>query len=204
MSLRKIDGVVIDADTLDGDQLATITAAIATAVADEATARDIAIAAAVADEATARDVAIAAWSPETVLLYKAADEVVNNNNVLQNDDDLHLTVGANDVWFIHLFMYVLSETDVPDMQYRFTVPSGGAVRIHGFYTKQDTPSSYVDGTVVETLAIAAAEKYIGLHAVYIGGGTAGTLQLQWAQVTATVEDTRMKAHSFMLCHKLAE
>lgn len=46
MTIRKINGVLIDADTLDGDQLATITAAIASAVAAEAAARDAAIAAA--------------------------------------------------------------------------------------------------------------------------------------------------------------
>lgn len=48
MSFRKIDGVLIDADTLDGVQEATLATEteVATAVSDEATARDLAIAAA--------------------------------------------------------------------------------------------------------------------------------------------------------------
>ncbi len=45
MTIKLINGVAIEADTLDGAQLAAITAAIATAVSDEATARDAAIAA---------------------------------------------------------------------------------------------------------------------------------------------------------------
>lgn len=43
MTIKLINGIAIEADTLDGAQLATITAAIATAVSDEATARGEAI-----------------------------------------------------------------------------------------------------------------------------------------------------------------
>ncbi|GAH15560.1 unnamed protein product, partial [marine sediment metagenome] len=38
--------------------------------------------------------------------------------------------------------------------------------------------------------------------VYVGGDTAGNLQLQFAQGIATVEDTKVKANSYLLAQKL--
>ena len=92
MSIIKIDGVVIEADTLDGAQLATVEATMDTKVAAEAAARDAAIAAAVSlawlYDALATDVVTEAIKA-TLALFQAtpaagtfgsAPEALNDNN----------------------------------------------------------------------------------------------------------------------------
>jgi len=41
-----------------------------------------------------------------------------------------------------------------------------------------------------------------IYLVYIGGGAAGNIQLQWAQGFADVSDTKVLANSFIIAHKL--
>ena len=137
-----------------------------------------------------------------IYLRKASDEIVNNSDTLQNDDDLVLAVGANDVWLIHLVLFVISPSVTPEIDYVFAVPSGGAVRGIAELSPA-TVSAFWDKTAEETLPVDTTEKYAFQIMLYIGGGTAGNLQLQWAQHTATAEDTKVKANSFMLCHRLA-
>ncbi|GAI49103.1 unnamed protein product, partial [marine sediment metagenome] len=93
-----------DADTLDGSELSAITSAIATAVSDHA-----------------------ALLIHSSVKRKPDDEIRNNSDTLVNDEDLVISVGANDVWLIHLIMLVQSAGSTPDIDYLFTVPSGGAI-----------------------------------------------------------------------------
>jgi len=144
-----------------------------------------------------------AWASivDNQAIFKAGDESVNDSIVLQNDDDLVLAVGANDVWLIHMLLYLISATANPDLDYAFAVPAGGAVRIMDAWS-DTTANPHSDGTNERTVALVNAEQYIQIICLYIGGGTAGNLQLQWAQHAAVAEDTTVKANSFMLCHQL--
>lgn len=146
--------------------------------------------------------ALIAAENHPTILRKASDETVNNSETLQNDDDLVLAVGANDVWLIELVVFMISPSVTPDIDWLFAVPSGGAVRGLG-YVSLTTLGAYADLTSEATLAVLTTERAIRAPMLYIGGGTAGNLQLQWAQHTGTAEDTKVKANSLMLCHKIA-
>ena len=134
---------------------------------------------------------------------KASDETVNNSDTLQNDDDLVIAVGANDVWLIHLLLFTtISATADERPDYAFAVPSGGAVRKMESWGVTDV-EEFGDGTAEATISSSTFERSIQMIILYIGGGTAGNLQLQWAQNVATEADTKVKVNSFMVCHQLA-
>lgn len=148
-----------------------------------------------------------AWAASEVATVKVKpdDQIVNNSTTLVNDEDLVLAVGANDVWVVHMVLFHIAGTGEPDMDYAFAVPSGGAVRVMETWERalSDTsPPDFGDGTSEMITGVADTEKYVQITFVYIGGGTAGNLQLQWAQHQAVAENTTMKAKSFMLCQKI--
>jgi len=144
--------------------------------------------------------------PDVVMVRKTADETVNNSNALQNDDELTLTVGANEVWDIFLLLEITTGA-APDFAYAFTVPTGGVIT--GFVAGTIgalasalvaiapldlTTPHYIDGTINNNWAC--------LWGRYIGGANAGNLQLQWAQKTADASDTTLHANSYIIAHKL--
>jgi len=139
-----------------------------------------------------------------VLIRKTADEIVNNSAILQSDDHLYFSVGANEAWAFDMLLRVKSSTTA-DFQYSFAVPTGGDV-----YT---TPVLYFDFDAAQTeagLAVWAPVIVPGAGALrrthhrflYIGGANAGTVQLQWAQAVAEVSDTIVYANSYIIAHKI--
>ncbi|GAI63368.1 unnamed protein product [marine sediment metagenome] len=135
---------------------------------------------------------------------KAADQAINNDETLTNDDDLVLAVGANEVWFIIVFMRMTSAVSAtPQVDYAWAVPAGGSVVgresfDYATYTDFDDMTTERNSPVGVT-----ADKGNCFVMQYVGGGTAGNLQLTWAQHIATAEDTKMLANSFMICFRLA-
>ena len=137
-------------------------------------------------------------------IIKTAVQTVNNSIVLVNDNHLLLAVAANDIWVIELFLLVTSPTATPDVAWAFTVPAGGSIYGVWFFNQDGVQaSSYTDLTAQRTIAgVDNTTKYMQTRALYFGAGTAGNVQLQWAQAVATAEDTQVLENSFMLCHKL--
>lgn len=140
-----------------------------------------------------------------IRVVKDADEAVNNSNTLQDDNKLLQAVGASEVWYVFIWLRTISATATPDIKVAFTVPAAGSFKwapqlasgVGGAPITLSTTASY-------TYALAAnTEEAVLIAGIYIGGANAGNLQLQWAQVNATAEDTKILANSFMLCYKLA-
>ena len=148
-----------------------------------------------------------AWIPH--IIRKTTNETVNNSNTLQNDDELAWTVGASDVWLIHAYL-MFTGTTAADIQFGWTGPASG-VFSWGFPHSAGDGSWSDAGTVaLETIATAGATPLnnTSLHGamllgIYSGGGTAGTLQLQWAQVAAEATDLIMFANSCLVGWRLA-
>jgi hypothetical protein len=135
------------------------------------------------------------------VIYKSADETVNNSSTLQNDDHLSFAIGANEAWSFTLFLKIESG-GIPDFKYYFTKPSG---------TFQMFPSyafsGHGDGTTTESAAIVQTlfgdiniETATG---VVEAGGTGGTFQLQWAQNKAHESDTKLLQGSYIIAERLA-
>lgn len=151
------------------------------------------------------DAKIAAKSHPTIV-RKTADEIVNNSDILQDDDELFLAVGANEIWSV--FLYLIATTGVdPDFKFAFTVPVGGSISLvtHGDIgsSSQQAVVTERDGTIAMHWWGAFTNGVILVWGRYVGGANAGNLQLQWAQNTADVSDTKVLANSFLKCTRIA-
>jgi len=143
----------------------------------------------------------------SVIVPKTADETMNNDIGLQNDDHLFFAVLANTVWVI---TFLLRSTDAAGASLRVacTLPAAGAmywvrsgdIAALAAATDGMTP---VDATVALRLNNGGApEKWHYLYCLYIGGGNAGTVQLQWAQFTAQVGNTVLLQNSYLIAHEV--
>lgn len=138
-----------------------------------------------------------------IIAVKPDDQIVNNSTALQNDDDLVLSVGANDIWIIHMVFIFEEAISGTDIDYAFTVPTDGRVRALSKTAAAET-GDRIDLTAENTIQSAAAGDihYKGLSVLYIGGGTAGNLQLQWAQTVAKAGNLTLYEGSFMRCCRI--
>lgn len=129
---------------------------------------------------------------------KTADESAGNDT-LQNDDHLSKAVVASATYMGQLrLIYQISAGTAADMKFRLTFPSSdfawGQLRIpttvsSGAGTTVDYGGETVAaGTNSATIGVGAGTGVLCVIADFtlFVGGSAGTLQLQWAQNTNTV------------------
>jgi len=188
MSVRKINGVVIDADTLDGVQEATLCTEVE---AD--------------NKITTHKNDASAHHPATTIVVKASDETVNNSNTPQNDDELLFAIGANEVWEA-TFLIIQNSGATPDFRAAVAAPSGALGQIYAFYVSRAAAWAFAMVDLAEVIAALGASAdvcYPTLRVIVVNGATAGNVQLQWSQVTADASDTIVRAKSFLIAHKIA-
>ncbi|MEK7090533.1 MAG: hypothetical protein AAB930_03015, partial [Patescibacteria group bacterium] len=124
----------------------------------------------------------------------------------QDDTQLLLAMAANETWYFTLYMAHVGNSTA-DIKYGFTVPAGAAIRwaCAGANVAPGgtldiclsvTSSGSVDGTDGGN-----NERQVVLSGVAVTGGTAGNLQFQWAQNTATAVDTKVLTNSYLEAHK---
>ncbi|GAH91532.1 unnamed protein product [marine sediment metagenome] len=149
------------------------------------------------------------------IVRKAADETVNNSNILQNDDHLLMALGANEVWQIDIFILCQGNT-AADIQFGFSYPVGCLIK-WGFVGAGKSNVVGTWGYTIETTADpikiedAILKKGITpfvnsgcrFSLIVINGANAGNINLQWAQDTATVGDTTVLENSCLIAHQLA-
>jgi len=142
-----------------------------------------------------------------IFVRKASDETVNNTATLQNDDELVAAVLANATYEVFLRLIVNSGT-TPDFKYAFTVPAS-ATGSAQLYTgsNPDTAASSLQGPASITATGAAsgvgADQVIIVQGILIVAATPGNLQFQWAQNTATVANSSVKANSYLKLQRVA-
>jgi hypothetical protein len=143
--------------------------------------------------------------------YKASDESVVNNT-LQNDDDLFFAVAANERWFVDVSLMIDSNATA-DFNTSFTVPAGATMTWGALDTGSSTQWVYTTVTVPTALADAGGTKGfqspaagtiwgVILRGIVQVGGTAGNVQLQWAQLV-TSGTTIVKAGSLLIAHRVS-
>lgn len=140
------------------------------------------------------------------IVLKTADETVNNSSVLQNDDHLLLAMAANEAWVIDIILYYLSVSATPDIKCDAAIPNGasGAYVAWGLdYANAVYTAATAIGTTCAFGATAGVLRVARITYVVVNGATAGNFQFQWAQRTATAEDTTMKTNSCLIAHQVA-
>lgn len=143
---------------------------------------------------------------------KSADETVNNSAVLQNDDELFFTAEANKTYLIELFLLHTSVT--ADFKWGFSVPAGatvyfgpgwiGSIAYWDSLSLAGTPVAlFLSGGSMSTAGGGGLANISGLRifAVCVMGGTAGTVNFQWAQDSAIASNNVVKANSLLRYQK---
>lgn len=128
------------------------------------------------------------------LIIKEADESVNNGGTgttLQNDDELVIPIGANER--IQFEGYLFATGSTPDIKIAATGPSGAVGRISvGSVGSQDLGGSGVTVNLDADVAFRGAVD---------NGGTAGNITIQWAQNSASPNNTTVHAGSYIKWQK---
>jgi hypothetical protein len=153
--------------------------------------------------------AVPAGGAGATIVRKTADEAVNNSTVLQDDNHLLLAVGANEVWLFEFYLLQQSVSTTADIKFGFSYPAGCTIywgipseNWVGVATAND-PTSVTIETGTRSKGTGNRTQAIWMSAIVVNGANAGTVNLQWAQATATVEDTKMLTNSVLLAHKVA-
>jgi hypothetical protein len=131
---------------------------------------------------------------------KPADETVNSSTTLQNDDDLFFSVSANKEYAFQIFLY-LDIDGVPDFKFDFTFPTGTTYLIGGHYD-QNAMSIHTEATSARYVN-GGTDKWVFYTGTFVTAGTAGTVQLQWAQNSSNAADTTVKKGSWIQYEELA-
>ena len=138
--------------------------------------------------------------PLPTIVRKATDETLSNDTTLQDDDELFFPVGVGQTWAF-IFYIVYQATTVADLEIAVTVPAGADVvmtAINDIFNSVRTSG----GEFVGTVSGDNTNEQIQINGTIIVGATPGNVQFQWAQETAEVSDTIVRAGSFIIAHRL--
>lgn len=142
-------------------------------------------------------------------VVKTAEEIVNNSAVLQNDNELLIAVTASEVSLIIAMLRINIPSVNSDFRYLFTVPAGGTIKGFGLgligplADPQDMVTEANLAGVQTSANVSSGGKNQVLYMLYEGGGNAGNIQYQWAQGTATAEDTKVLTRSCLVKLRLS-
>lgn len=138
---------------------------------------------------------------------KPSDEDVNNSITLQNDNDLFFSVAANEKWGFQFALFISDEgtgSGTSGFKFLVALPTGATGWFQ--YDSSATAAVFHEDITTTTSILAANTSYrtvLLLTGAFLNAGTAGTCQLQWAQISAVAENTRVHAGSWLLASKAA-
>jgi hypothetical protein len=138
---------------------------------------------------------------------KLADESITNNATPQSDDELFIAVASSTRYWVEMWM-VFNSPAANDLKLQWTSPAGVA----GWWRPAATNLAAASETIYQgslawgtqaQIEGSASDKSISVVGILVTAGTAGTLQLQWAQNTNTGNTTTVKANSVLKIQKIA-
>ena len=130
----------------------------------------------------------------TVNKMKGSDETVSASTTLQDDADFFFTVAAAEKWAVDMAIK-LDTTTTGDWKFNFTVPAGTTYQFSPIYSPTATVVDWSSADFTISAQTSTAQG-LRIQAFFLVGGTAGTVQFQWAQGTAS-GNTIVKAGSWM-------
>lgn len=156
----------------------------------------------VADSAQTLGVRWATLADVWTTVTKASDESVTSSTVLQDDNELFFSTVAGGVYEFEAILIYASPAGAgtPDCKVLFAEDATLRGQFGGHaLTTADAASTGQSGTGTGSTAFglgtAAANRGVKLTGVHTGGG--GTLKVQWAQNTSSVNATIMRAGSIL-------
>jgi hypothetical protein len=133
---------------------------------------------------------------------KSSNQSVTSSTTLVNDSQLKFAIAANETFIFNVWLWVYTADGTPDIKLTMTGPSGSTL-----YWSPSTYYATADGTNAlgtvnaGTVTLNAFSDANERNQLYFGsilnGGTAGDVQLQWAQNTSSGTATTVKAGSYI-------
>jgi hypothetical protein len=150
------------------------------------------------------------WATVTGLpsfVRKTADETVASSTVLQSDDHLFFAVAASEIWVFDFTLFIVSAS-VPDIKIALDVPAGATLKWAAIHDMDNNELAVLSTVITgddtsRTYGATASQTMIVVRGIIVNGGTAGNVQLRWAQGTSDATGTTVKENSFLMAHKLA-
>lgn len=157
---------------------------------------------------TGAESALAGAGSSISIVRKTADEIVNNSAAVQNDDHLLLALDATAMYRFEFDLFFDAHASA-DLKIAITVPAGATLRwwTPGGLNNAGTGWGMSTITASGTTRDFEANGVGTIRALRIIGfvetaGTAGNLQLQWAQNTANASDATVRENSSLVAYKL--
>jgi len=136
--------------------------------------------------------------------YKDSDQAVNNSTALVSIDGLGLSLIAAGTYKVRYWIKHNTST-VADLKLAFSYPAGCTIEWFDSLDEAGSASGILplsDQTYVLVVEGAGADRLIWIEAVIKNGANDGILNLQFAQNTAEVSDTKILASSHAIVNLL--
>lgn len=132
------------------------------------------------------------------VIRKTADETISLNQVSQDDDELFFAIGANEAW-VFSGSVISNSGATEDFRMQVAGPAGSS----GFFTRVDSSTTAVPlGTDITAIAGTGADVCLTFVGSIENGGTAGNLQVKWAQNLTGATNCIVREHSFLMAHRV--
>lgn len=133
---------------------------------------------------------------------KTVDENLASSTTLQNDDALFLsTMDPNGIYEILGYLLIKASSGTNGaMKTSFSLPAGADASNWIFELQAASRGPAASG-VVGGITLATTNSILTFRGELVMGGTAGTLQLQWAQNSSNAATSTVSAGSFLLLRR---
>lgn len=142
---------------------------------------------------------------------KTATESVTTSSVLQDDDELFVSVEANSFYIIAAVLFYDGAT-TGDFKFKFIGPTSATFGFSAMIpslaitTVAGNTTNFDAFDETDTLSVGAVGAgtvlSIAINGILVVSSTAGTFKLQWAQGTSDATASRVFANSFIKLTKV--
>lgn len=147
----------------------------------------------------------AAAGPTIVL--KTSDETVNNSAALQDDDELFFAAAANEIWLVEANILLYRDAAAAKKTiFAWSLPAGATAKHRGENIVDSIPTHREQHLHTSPLDLPGSSDggyHVIIRALVVMGGTAGNIQLRWAQQIAEAFDHKVLTNSCIIALKLA-
>jgi hypothetical protein len=145
----------------------------------------------------------------TLYAIKSADESHASSTTLQDDDELAVTLGANQTWEITSMIMAMANSTVPNIKIAFSLPAGATMRMWVTGVQDNTTTAYDNFTLNAsntakkmTIGVTNNATLISIHGWVTTSTTSGDLTFRWAQNTSNANNVIVKADSYITARQL--
>lgn len=137
-----------------------------------------------------------------------SDQTHAQNATLSNLTNMVFNIGASstEIWWIEAFLLLNATSITPDFKFGWTFPTGctmtwdatvgGSSGFNGTSTG-NSPTGLLAQTATRSLGAFAGTSGATIQGMVYGGGTAGAVQLQWAQNVTDPTDIKILKGSLL-------